>query len=343
MARYYRWNRGGRYYGRNRYNYYYRKGTTRSKAWGNMRAAKQQADQSSITINIPTSISCFAKKDTITMDGATINVVKGVRPINIYDLLSKSEFYANYANMYDEFKIDRIKVKLLPTAWTVSTGAAYKNVTVYTAWDRSGLSKEQVQVNVAGVLNNATSIGTATGDNSDGIYCIVGEDITTYSSSESRTVNPNTNTSIVRWLNPKTMAEKSQWLSTGLLKTWYTGYDDVKGRFYGIPTGRISFGEGSSAEAVISEITGPWVADATTGPTAAQSSGAVAFQSISSANKDNPCYLIEDTGFQFKPTLLVGVYPPQESTETTNVVQFNVEAEVVISFRGLRKAKVVAA
>lgn len=341
MARYSRWNRGGRYYGRNRY-YYYKKGSTKSKSWGNMKAAKQQADQSTFTINIPSSVSCFAKKATVNIEGQNVDIVKGVRAINVYDLLRKSEFYVNYANMYDEFKIDRIKLKLLPTSWTISTDSSYRNVTVYTAWDRTGLSKEQVWIKVASVANTDTAIGTA--GNDDGVYCLVGEDITTYSSSESRTVNPNTNTSIVRWLNPKTMSEKSQWLSTGLLKSWYSGYDDANGRFYGIPTGRVTSTGGSSMEAVISETTGPWVADASNAPSAAQASGAVTFSSISAANKDNPCYLVEDTGFQFKPTLLVGVYPPQESTDAnTNVVKFNIEAEVVCSFRGLRKAKVVAA
>ena len=38
----------------------------------------------------------------------------------------------------------------------------------------------------------------------DGLY-IVGEDITTYSSAESRQISVGTNTTISRWLRPKTM------------------------------------------------------------------------------------------------------------------------------------------
>lgn len=207
------------------------------------------------------------------------SVVKGVRPINIYDLLRRSEFYQNYANMYDEFKIDRIKVKLLPTEWTVSSTSQYKNITVYTAWDRSGLSKEQVYIKADVLQNGDAYLGSDEGGNTDGIYCIIGEDITSYSSSESRTVNPNTNTSITRWLNPKTMAEKNQWLSTGLLKKWYKDYDDSNGRFYGIPTGRVSNQSGTlvgeSDEVDFAEVTGPWVADANNGPMTVQASGSV--------------------------------------------------------------------
>lgn len=347
MARYYyrnNWNRGGRYYGRNRY---YKRSTTRTKSWGNMKAAKQQADQSTFTINIPSQISCFSKAGQISNLGVPSNVVKGVRPINIYDLLRRSEFYQNYANMYDEFKIDRIKIKLLPTEWTTSSNNQYKNITVYTAWDRTGLSKEQVFVKAEALSTTATKLGDKSA-NTDGIYCIVGDDITTYSSSESRTVNPNTNTSIVRWLNPKTMAEKSQWLSTSLLRKWYEDYDAGEGRFYGIPTGRIiKDGNqlvGESMEGEFAEITGPWVADSSVAPAGAQASGSNVVVQLSAANKENPCFLLEDSGFVFKPTLLVGIYPPQDESEaSTNIVRFNIEAEVVTSFRGLRKAKVVAA
>ena len=57
----------------------------------------------------------------------------------------------------------------------------------------------------------------------------------------------------------------------------------------------------------------------------------------------NPCYLEEDTQVKFKPTLLVGVYPPTENADTvSNLVRFNVEIECVCTFRGLRKAKIVA-
>ena len=71
-------------------------------------------------------------------------------------------------------------------------------------------------------------------------------------------------------------------------------------------------------------------------------------------NSDNPCSLFEDNGIRFKPTLLVGIYPNDNNTinigDTTNPnyipanrIHFNVEGEVVCTFRGLRKSKVVAA
>lgn len=342
--RYNNWYRGGRYYGRNRR--YYRSSTVR-RASGNMRAAKQQADQSTFTINIPSTIEAanypsanpFAPNNTVNY---------GVYPLNIFEQLRKSEFYQSYAGMYDEFKIDRIKIKLLPTEFTYTATAGnnndsgrYRNITVYTAWDRTGLSKDQLILIASHLNEDSTEIGIVTTnqnvvtDDGDGLFCIVGNDITTYSSAESRVINPGTNTSIVRWLNPKTIDEKGQWISTGALRQWYKGYRE--GKFYGIPTGKkdnfllTNYGDIEIGNEVI-----PPDPDV-------EGDGAIArsaLKVLSSANKDNPCYLLEDTGIKFKPTLLVGIYP--ESTNT-NTCKFNVETEVVCTFRGLRKANVVAA
>lgn len=324
MASYYK-----RYY-RNKYKRYYRSkygSNTRKKSWGNMKAAKQQADQSTFTINIPTNISCFSKK---SQNYQNTGHVYGVFPMNIYDYLRRSEFYNSYANMYDEFKIDRVKVKLLPTSWTVSTTSAYKNITLYTAWDRTGLSESQTNLELRNLRKEDNFIGQNGGD--DGLYCIVGEDITTYSSSESRTINPNTNTSITRWLNPKTMAEKSQWINTSDLKKWYNEFDKNTGKFYGIPVND----SGNWELGYATNYTGEEENQQTT-----KTTNNLLFN-LSPAAKENPCFLEEDSSVKFKPTLLVGLYPPQENSEATNVVELNCEIEVVCTFRGLRKAKIVA-
>lgn len=342
--RYNNWYRGGRYYGRNRR--YYRSSTVR-RAAGNMRAAKQQADQSTFTINIPSTIEA-ANYPSANPFNPNTTVNYGVYPLNIFEQLRKSEFYQSYAGMYDEFKIDRIKIKLLPTEFTYTATAGnnndsgrYRNITVYTAWDRTGLSKDQLVLIASHLNETSTEIGVVTANNNvvtddgDGLFCIVGNDITTYSSAESRVINPGTNTSIVRWLNPKTIDEKGQWISTGALRQWYKGYRE--GKFYGIPTGHknnfllTNYGDVEVGTEIIPPDPG------IDGDIAI---GRSALKVVSSANKDNPCYLLEDTGIKFKPTLLVGIYP--ESTNT-NTCKFNVETEVVCTFRGLRKANVVAA
>lgn len=178
-----------------------------------------------------------------------------------------------------------------------------------------------------------------------GLYVTVGKDISTYSSAESRVVNINTNTSITRWLNPKTQQEKGQWLSTGSLKNWYISYDMARGRYYDIPVTdfkELRVEEDWSAEQIV---TSQGLGENT-----------ITKSSISGLSSDNPCSLLEDNGIRFKPILLVSVYPDdnntvewQDPTTGTNInvpanlMSFNTETEVVVSFRGLRKSKVVAA
>lgn len=336
------WNRGGRYYGRNRRNYY----SSSRRASGNMRAAKQQADQSTFTINIPSVIYASLKTNsTAEITGEEDpKTMSGIYAMNIFDQLRKSSFFRSYASMYDEFKIDRIKVKLLPTefTYTATTGdnSRYKNVTVYTAWDRTGLSGNQLKINLD-KFNSGSSNQLGTSGDAGGIYTTIGTDITTYSSAESRIVNPGTNTSIVRWLNPKTMDEKAQWISTSNLKEWYKFYDENLGRYYGIPI----IPQGGATTVVDGDFEIQDLIEATT-TIEEQATTTVSERAfigrINAANSNNPCYLLEDPAIKFKPTLLVGVYPPVKADQS-NICKFNVESEIVCTFRGLRKAAVVAA
>lgn len=365
--RYNNWYRGGRYYGNRRY---YRRNTNSSKAWGNMRAAKQQADQSVFTINIPTTISAFCRQENLLPDqGANGVRSMGCYALSIFDQLRKSEFFNNYANMYDEFKIDKVKVKLLPTTWSnLSQGSQYRNLTVYTAWDRTGLNETQYEILCGRDFRTANNVpdpefagkniwvigsGPGTSYEQDGqtltdfggLYVTVGKDICSYSSAESRTVNINSNTSITRWLNPKTMQEKSQWISTASLKPWYISYDMARGRYFDLPVAdlkQLRVEEDYSADQIVTDQ--DW------------SAKQINRSALSGLASDNPCSLLEDNGIRFKPILLVSVYPEDNNTQewptTTpnvnqtvpaNLMKFNVETEVVCSFRGLRKSKVVSA
>lgn len=320
MASYYK-----RYY-RNKYKRYYRNkygSSTRKKSWGNMKAAKEQSDQATFTINIPTTCSTFSQWN----NGKTR--CYGVYPMNIFDYLRRSEFYQSYANMYDEFKLDRVKVKLLPTSFVLDTSeGAYKTTTVYTAWDRTGIAPQQLHLVTDSYVAGDDKIGKQ--DDADGIRCIVGEDITTYSSAESRTISSASNTTITRWLNPKTMAEKSQWINTSQLQKWYDNFDEAHCRFYGIPVA-------DPNNTIIAHMEN-WDT-----PTSTNTSSTSVLLNASPMARGNPCYLEEDNQVKFKPTLLVGVYPPQEDpTATPKMVRFNVEIECVCTFRGLRKAKIVA-
>lgn len=327
MARFYsrkRWNRSGRYYGR---NYGYKRSR---KGYGQYKAAKQQADNAKVIINIPSQISCFNKRVNLGTEQEPKLIECGIYALNVYDLMRKSEFYQSYSKMYDEFKIDNVKIKLIPSSFNISQGTNgnYQSLTVYTAWDRTGLSQEQLLFHATAATATSEYIGTTS--DLDGLYTNIGSNITTYSSSESKQVHPGTNTTITRWLKPKTINEKAAWLSTSVIDQWCTGWDSAHGRYYGIPT------RGNLDEAILAQLA-----------PAGGTGSVVNLISISPAIKENPCFLVETPDIKFKPTLLVGVYPSindeidPSALPSENKILFNLEADIDVTFRGLRKAQIV--
>lgn len=316
-------------------------------------AANQQRDQARYTINIPTKLTAFNRVLSIPTDPLEpSNNPKlkqiGTYALNIYECLRQSSFFQNYSQMFDEFKINNVSVKLTPAAFTIASNTKYTALTVFTAWDRSGLEWDQVYLNAIGQYTNGKIGTTNTGGYStpqpedlqagkmDGLYVTLGDDVGTYSSAQTRSVNPNSNTQITRKIYPTALLEKSQYLSTDSLRQWYDYFDVMNGRFYGIPF--------ASTETVIA-------ANRTN-----SEGGTVtpAILKLSPAISGNPCFLVEDNAIAFKPTLLVGIYGSGEwadmmnlSTDytnsmantTNNPVLFNVEVDVDVQFRGIRKAQ----
>ncbi|OUM57054.1 hypothetical protein PIROE2DRAFT_18066 [Piromyces sp. E2] len=91
------------------------------RARGNMKAANNQTDSADVTINL--IHSCYsgvgAAVDDRTITSTRGKVVPmGVQAVNIYEMLRRSSFYKSYANMYDQFRVTSVKVKITPTQWS---------------------------------------------------------------------------------------------------------------------------------------------------------------------------------------------------------------------------------
>lgn len=336
------------YYGRRRY-YFRRYGfrrpyrrayfiTSRSqrRASRNQRAAMSQKDTCEVNLSIPTTVSAFNSQITIG-DNQEIAFDSGVGIINIWDLMRKSEFYQSYANMYDQVKINKVTVKLTPYQFPIFTNAQnavqnyYNSYTIITAWDRTGLSDEQMELIS---LNSTNVIGTA--NNTDGLYIAMSPSVAaTYSSALTKNVNPNSSSSIVRYLYPSTIAEKGYYVNTADIDSWYQGKTDNTNRYYGIDNPR----NVSGGVAVIED--GMEERPAAIYPLSLGESRAIT---------RNPCYFGESPEVPFKPTLLVGCLNektninigPNDNIELIPRMKFQVECDVVVTFRGLRKATIVA-
>lgn len=98
------------------------------RARGNMRAANNQNDVSNVVINLMHTVyagtsAYFENHDAEAYvddfpDSEHLHHI-GTCAVNIYDLLMKSDFFSSYSGMYDQFRINSIKVKVTPVQWSV--------------------------------------------------------------------------------------------------------------------------------------------------------------------------------------------------------------------------------
>lgn len=302
------------------------------------------------------------------MKGTTL-VQQGVSAINIFELLRKSDFFNSYAPMYDQFRITSIKVKVTPVAWqtynqfnlpnqwnqlitnvsntnpkvidTVTIATAdpfepddiatydkneetenhykikYDNnseyiypqaLTIVTAWDRTGLDSTQL---------------TYYKNTNDKLVVAIGDSISTYSSAKSSQLVAGANFNCTRYLYPSSQQEKSLYYSTNDLKLQqkYKYTNEVN----------------------------PYIIEMVTDGT----DDKVPY---------NPTYITnlrENPNCPFKPTFLLGVLSVDTVTSQPDAeledglidethmmnnikpVTFNLEFDIGVTFRGLRKSQIV--
>ena len=331
----------GRYSGR-------RVGGLARRARGNQRAANQQNDISNVTINMMKKIKTGVTGRQF-VDANDNNVFKdiGTCAINIFELLKKSDFYQSYSNMYDQFRINRIQVKVTPITWQTynqfnvptttgeegqvnGAGAAYPGalneygapstgygdpntkfivpqaLTVVTAWDRTGL--DDTQLTYVDVGNNVANRV---------YYTTIGDAISTYSSAKSTQLVAGATFNCVRYLYPSSQQEKSLYFST----------TDLVDQFQK-PT--------DEDNAALKK----WYA-----------MKPVAAADYSSTKITN---LHADPNCPFKPTFLIGILRVEDLVSDNDHLQdadytkgqiypvtFNLEFDIGVTFRGLRKTQVV--
>lgn len=333
---------------RPRYSRYYSRyprssSTSVRRASGNYRAALQQRDQSSVNLSIPTSITLTTKDILVHnpfegVTGSTFTIENGgVTAINVWDLLRKSSFYQSYANMYDQIKLDRIRIKLTPSSFTLSGSSTnYNNYTVVTAWDRSGLSEEQLTINTENTYDPL--FGSSPGNENQGLYIkMSAEEIASYSSAVTKPVNSGANSTIIRTLYPRTTQEKGLYINTADIDEWYQGLNPENNNWYGVKNKLAIQSQGL-------EVTVP------NNQTRTVALAGTLNVIDSKAVARNPCFIGESPTLPWKPTLLIGLLnkPYQIATGDNNQMTtinpkmtLYVEADIGVSFRGLRKAPVV--
>lgn len=150
------------------------------KATGNQRAARQQRDVATVTINHIDAISMdFVEKSNMVSVG-----------ISLWEEFRQSKYYANYSNMFDQVCINKIRVKVTGQNSINVAGQIY-SPTMIMAFDRNGLDP-----------SSGTKIPSA-------------EEISTYSSAQVKQWSAGSAFSMYQTIYPATMAEKGQYIPIG--------------------------------------------------------------------------------------------------------------------------------
>lgn len=152
---------------------------SRRRATGNARAARQQRDSATVTLS----------RVHTTPVTIPINTSGNAVAINHWDSLRQSTFFNNYAPMYDQMKIDKIRLKITGSQGG-SAQTANISPTVVTAFDRNGIDAGQT-VSV--------------------------ETVSTYSSSQIKSWSVGNAFVMYQTIYPSTIMEKGQYVPTDSL------------------------------------------------------------------------------------------------------------------------------
>lgn len=318
---------------RTRYYRYRPYKSSTSFARRQQRAADQQRDSTTVVINSNDSFDCGQTINQIYLDrGDSGWYDTGCCAINIYDVLRRSDYFAEFSRLYDQFKIDNIRAKIIATNWATSREESStekineiikaRSYVIVTAWDRAGIEKDQI-------VRSQEWINDPYTPENKKFYVTLGKNITTYSSAKTKHLGPGNAYEIVRQLYPENLQEKNQYISTSLLKRQQTRVNSEY------------FPYNCFYKKVV--------------PVTPQNPNGYEYVATDFDSR-YPCNLLADTACPFKPTLLVDVIsgpnpmvtdikerdPEGFDTLLTiginkiKPVTFDVEYDITVTFRGLR-------
>lgn len=264
-----------------------------------MRAAQQQRDQSNVTIQGMTTLPI----NVTTSDQDTSN--GGALGISVWQLLINSDFYANYATMYDEIRMNGFRMKIIGnSAGTTILASGLSSVGTVVALDRNGVRGRPLQV-VRGTLGDVIPDPyiqlEASGRNTPWQQAL------SYGSAKIKSWSPGN--AFQQWISAyaSNMMEKAQYVKTQSLRPTTSTIENGEGgtrRTYaqGFPSGfRLGVTEGDADETY------------------------------------TPSTETDDVAFD--PVILLGVYNvPQTTVATTQTFTFSIEYKVDVTFRGVRRS-----
>lgn len=213
--------------------YYKKRSTVVSRAKGNFKASNKGNDVLSFVVN---SNHVFtARYNPATEEGTAC--------VNVWDVLQRNPNFNSLKSMYDQVRIDGIRVKLSITDAITSTNniGQIRNITVCTAWDRTGISLNQTRFLRAAAVGESgpQEITPSEYDNEKviGWKTKIGSSIV-----NNTTIKKSMLSSFQRWSQylscyPSILNEKGQYIQTGDIKQFTsktnqnTSYNEVNNSY----------------------------------------------------------------------------------------------------------------
>nr|WDW25905.1 MAG: putative capsid protein [Canine stool-associated circular virus] len=186
-----------------RYGWYSKSRSSRRRAIGNARAGRQQRDAATVTISRIASVAISIPAAGQTPNtappgyGTIPDVYWNVATINHWNQLRQSTYFNNYAPMYDQMKIDKIRMKVTGSQSGTSITSNISPAVVL-AFDRNGLDESQI----------------ASGTN----YPLTTATVSTYSSAQMKQWSTGNAFTMYQTIYPSTIMEKGQYVPTNSLE-----------------------------------------------------------------------------------------------------------------------------
>lgn len=275
---------------------------------GQYKAAAQSRD--SLKFVIKCNHAFVAKYNSAQNSGTAV--------INIYDVLRENQQFKSFQNLYDQIKVNSVRVNLNVTdAETfISDVTSVKTINIVTAWDRTGISRDNVKF----LKNNPSTEPNAPAfldidpinydtESATAFVYKIGKGIVNVTGSKKSILNTYQRWNSFRAIYASTMEEKSSYLSTDNFQK-FIDYNNI--------------GDNGNGNYISPDVNGSFV--------------------NTFFNSSNPCVPFESPSCKWKPTLMVGVFKTGISENELQVsnyedcgnVIFNAEFSIDVTFRNLK-------
>lgn len=166
-----------------------RKSSLKRQAFGNFASAMQQRDSTNVVISTQEDVTL-----TVPAEAKEATIVR-----NCNALLCDAQYFQNYLGMYDQYKLNAVRVSLEMTYIGNELLNSQKFPSIVTAWDRNGVKINSI--NIAEPNISAYQLPNY-------------ECVTSYSSANEKTIYYGSRWGVVRQLDAASMMEKSLYIPT---------------------------------------------------------------------------------------------------------------------------------